>query len=662
MLACCLALAGSSPAAASDVVLNMTGRITRDCLVNSGLGLRFRYDHAPNQLCHLAEATASGPLLNLSWPTPLCKESPDDKRCLEWAAGGCCVWCGARSGQHTQEETRGTSLAPGSYTEVVSATPFVAGGASVMGFFEFNWTQSGNINDTRVCAGDSAGFALNPGETWSVRLIVPDLGQTTRLERIDGDGQQTLARDILSRPLRVKVSGADNNGQVELKEGVAIAWTVTDPDGVTFSQFQSQTDPDGISAVTVPLGSKIGQYTITAVCSECIANREVTFTATVLTVDEATNLVLVACDGNGIVGSKTTNPMKVRAVNIVTGAGRGGVAVSFTPTGSVSVNPTGQTTSVGTGIAFTAVIFSKVAGSGSVTASCGQCKGNQSVTCNLTSIPDKPRPPDQSPPVGGDGDPTKPGSGDFRMGIQFQAQQPRIGVIKTIANPSMDRIGVIAGDSIRFLVLTTPDQLLQDSDVSWQGEGAGSGRSLLVQFPTPGLRQETAVVTGKQVQALIDVAPMPTFTQEAFCFSQPVLCGLAAIERNPAINWSQSVAASIGRGARNGPQDAVRHAYWSALMTVRVAGFIAEGVGTGHEGGTIAKGEPHNESVMDLENNAIGRQIGQALLNSGLTSSQIPDSELQNRVLNAFNAGQLTIMDEGGRNATSLTGLLRQSR
>lgn len=97
-------------------------------------------------------------------------------------------------------------------------------------------------------------------------------------------------------------------------------------------------------------------------------------------------------------------------------------------------------------------------------------------------------------------------------------------------------------------------------------------------------------------------------------------------------------------------------------MTVRVSGAIAEGIATGHEGTTIAQGEPHNESVMDLENNATGRGIGQALLDSGLTSGQIPDSELQNRVLNAFNAGQLTIMDEGGRNATSLTGLLRQSR
>ena len=219
-LVCCLALAGFSPAAAADVVLNMTGRITRDCLVNSGLGIRFRYDHAPNQLCHLAEATASGPLLNLSWPTPLCKESPDDRRCLEWAAGGCCVWCGARSGQHTQEETRGTSLAPGSYTEAVSAAPFVEGGASVMGSFAFNWTQSGNINDTRVCAGDSAGFTLNPGETWSVTLIVPDLGQTTRLEKESGDGQKTLQGGTLAVPLGVKASGVDNEGSTSLKGGL----------------------------------------------------------------------------------------------------------------------------------------------------------------------------------------------------------------------------------------------------------------------------------------------------------------------------------------------------------------------------------------------------------------------------------------------------------
>lgn len=283
MLACCLALTGSSHAAAADVVLDMTGRITPDCLVNSGLGIRFRYDHAPNQLCHLAEATASGPLLNLSWPTPLCKESPDDKRCLEWSAGGCCVWCGARSGQHTQEETRGTSLAPGSYTEAVSAAPFVEGGASVMGSFAFNWTQSGNINDTRVCAGDSAGFTLNPGETWSVTLIVPDLGQTTRLEKNDGDngdGQKAFLGAVLPKPLSVKASATNNVGTITSKGGLTIVWTVKDSAGNITSQFESRTaDETGISQVTVSLGMTAGPYTITAECAACTANQIVTFTA-----------------------------------------------------------------------------------------------------------------------------------------------------------------------------------------------------------------------------------------------------------------------------------------------------------------------------------------------------------------------------------------------
>lgn len=293
MLACCLALAGSSPAAAADVVLDMTGRITRDCLVNYGLGIRFRYDHAPNQLCHLAEATASGPLLNLSWPTPLCKESPDDKRCLEWSAGGCCVWCGARSGQHTQEETGGTSLAPGSYTEAVSATPFVEGGASVTGSFAFNWTQSGSINDTRVCAGDSAGFTLNPGETWSVTLIVPDLGQTTRLEYESGDGQKAFLGGVLPKPLSVKASATNNVGTITPKGGLSIVWTVKDSAGNITSQFGSSTNENeetGISQVSVALGMTAGQYTITANCAACTANQSVTFTANAVVPPQSKNI------------------------------------------------------------------------------------------------------------------------------------------------------------------------------------------------------------------------------------------------------------------------------------------------------------------------------------------------------------------------------------
>lgn len=651
-----------SPAEAADSVVDMTGRITQDCLVNNGFGYRFRYSHA-NQLCHTIEPTVSGDFesANMTW-IPVCKQGPTDNSC-PWPAGNCCVYCGFSGDTHTSEGTKGKAMAPGSYKLTASASPFVEGGTPISLSFGFSWSPSGNINSILTCALDGAGVTLQPNESWSMTLIIPDLNQTTRLEMVDGDGQRTLPRGILSRPLRVRVSGTNNVGETNTKEGFVISWTVRRPDGGVYSQFTSETGADGISAVTVPLGESVGTYSILAECGACIANREVTFTGSVITVNEATNLVLVTCDGTGQAGSRATNPMKVRALNTVTGTGRGGLSVGFSPTGVVSVNPGSGVTAAGSGIAFTAVQFSKVAGAGTVTATCSQCQGNQSVACSYTTAPDKPRPPDLPPKIGGGGDPPNPGGGgDFRLEMRFQAQQPRAGAVKTIFNPNMDRIGVIEGDSVRFSVLTTPQQQLQDGDVSWQGETSGTGLNLLVSFFSPGFRQQRVTVGEKEVQARIEVAPMPRFTEFTFCSMNVNQCRKAWKQRAPAIDWSQNVAAGIGRGARNGPQDAVRHAYWSALMAIRVSPATSEGVGTGHEGTNIANGENHNEPVMDLGNNAVGRQIAQTLLNTGRTSDQIPDAEIQDRVLDAFDNGQLTIMDEGGENSISLSGLLRQSR
>lgn len=164
-----------------------------------------------------------------------------------------------------------------------------------MGSFAFNWTQSGNINDTRVCAGaPPAEFALNPGETWSVKLIVPDLGQTTRLEKQDGDngdGQKAFLGAVLPKPLSVKASGTDNAGNISPKGGLSIAWTVRDPNGAIVRQFGSVTDNQtGVSNVAVDAGNTPGIYSILANCSACTANQQVTFTMTAVTPPKAKTL------------------------------------------------------------------------------------------------------------------------------------------------------------------------------------------------------------------------------------------------------------------------------------------------------------------------------------------------------------------------------------
>lgn len=61
----------------------------------------------------------------------------------------------------------------------------------------------------------------------------------------------------------------------------------------------------------------------------------------------------------------------------------------------------------------------------------------------------------------------------------------------------------------------------------------------------------------------------------------------------------------------------------------------AEGLATAHERTGLDGGGPHNETVMDLENNASGRGLGGA-----------DRAALQTAVINALNAGALTILDD----------------
>ena len=74
----------------------------------------------------------------------------------------------------------------------------------------------------------------------------------------------------------------------------------------------------------------------------------------------------------------------------------------------------------------------------------------------------------------------------------------------------------------------------------------------------------------------------------------------------------------------------------------------AEGLATAHEKTGLDDGSPHNETVMDLENNADGRGLGGA--------NRVA---LQNAVIGALNAGTLTILDDLG-NANEV-GLLQPS-
>jgi hypothetical protein len=60
-------------------------------------------------------------------------------------------------------------------------------------------------------------------------------------------------------------------------------------------------------------------------------------------------------------------------------------------------------------------------------------------------------------------------------------------------------------------------------------------------------------------------------------------------------------------GDHNGKRDAFRHIVWNALNTRDIGEDSAKKFGDAHE---ASREQPANERQMDLENNAIGREIG----------------------------------------------------
>lgn len=83
----------------------------------------------------------------------------------------------------------------------------------------------------------------------------------------------------------------------------------------------------------------------------------------------------------------------------------------------------------------------------------------------------------------------------------------------------------------------------------------------------------------------------------------------------------------------DGQGDAVRHAYWNALMTDKYGEDFAKSFATAHEG----IGGPANREAMDLYNNNIGRQI--ALENPGASAD-----ELRSKVEAAVNDGKMIVV------------------
>jgi hypothetical protein len=185
----------------------------------------------------------------------------------------------------------------------------------------------------------------------------------------------------------------------------------------------------------------------------------------------------------------------------------------------------------------------------------------------------------------------------------------------------------------------------------------GNGSTISVNFDIIGNKSETLSVLGVNRNANITVIYVPLLTENEWIIINYLYAYDMFTLKNEAITWAQTNEVALGGGFENGRADAARHSYWNVIMTKDLSADIAEGASTAHERTNLNEGAFHNTTVMDIENNSIGRSIGSALP-SGATRS-----DCQNAVINALNAGSLTILDDlTNNNANGLgIGLLQPS-
>lgn len=207
---------------------------------------------------------------------------------------------------------------------------------------------------------------------------------------------------------------------------------------------------------------------------------------------------------------------------------------------------------------------------------------------------------------------------------------PPMGSAFKIAAPTpgrTSRIGVIVGDTVTFQALPGPCN-------TWSGAATGTGLQQTVTFNSAGTFSVTVTRdSGNSETATIVVMDVPPPTEDDWIVANPIDAIIVNGLKGEAETWME--LNFVGETRHNGTGDAARHAYWNALITQDLSAATATEIGTAHEHSGLLEGNPHNESVMDMHNNAVGR---------GLAAST--RAQMQANVLAAIADGTLWILDE----------------
>lgn len=159
------------------------------------------------------------------------------------------------------------------------------------------------------------------------------------------------------------------------------------------------------------------------------------------------------------------------------------------------------------------------------------------------------------------------------------------------------------------------------------GGGGGGGSCPDVNCDDPPMQEDWVTPPAGVPE---DLYSRLTREEKRLCWNNPTHCISVNSARMLAEDFAFAVAQAdqfFGPLADN-KYDALRHAYWNAVMTRVIGRDRAEAWATAHE----SEESPTNPSVcMDLSNNAIGRDVG-----ASMTGSTYP--EMQNVLLGMANA------------------------
>ncbi len=220
------------------------------------------------------------------------------------------------------------------------------------------------------------------------------------------------------------------------------------------------------------------------------------------------------------------------------------------------------------------------------------------------------------------------------------------------STPPGARIGVIKGDTIEFRLREKSGLDLATTSATWSGEKAGTGDTISVTFKLLGNRTQSVQYNNNtSINTTITVKEATGHGEYWWGISNPFVALSAPFLRVEAINYASMNSFVLGGGLTNGRADAARHAYLTGILTIDWDAEHAEGLSTAHEVDNLSSNHAHNETVMDLENNAVGITL--------VTGSSMTRAQLDTAIRAALNNGELTILDDFD-NAEG-KGLLKQS-